>query len=119
MLKQASPTLQVADMRRALTFFQDGLGFRCTFKLDDQHHPEIPYAIVNRDQVELHLQLSTKGAGLSACYITVDQVDDLYAEFQKAGVRITRPIEDSNYGLRDFNIADVDGNTLCFGQPGG
>jgi uncharacterized glyoxalase superfamily protein PhnB len=116
MLKQVSPTLQVADMRRALAFFEGSLGFRCTFKLHDELHPEIPYAIVERDEVALHLQLSARAAGLSSCYITVDEVDALYAEFQQAGVRITRPIEDSSYGARDFNIADVDGNTLGFGQ---
>jgi uncharacterized glyoxalase superfamily protein PhnB len=117
MLKQVSPTLHVADMRRALSFFEVSLGFRCTFKVDDDLHPEIPYAILARDQVELHLQLSPKAAGLSTCYVTVDNVDSLYAEFQRAGVRITRAVEDSSYGGRDFNIADADGNTLGFGQP--
>ena len=117
MLKQVSPVLQVGDMRRALACFEGSLGFRCTFKLDDDLHPQIPYAIVERDQVEIHLQLSAKGAGLGGCYITVDNVDALYAEFQSVGVKITRPIEDSNYGLRDFNVADVDGNTISFGQP--
>jgi uncharacterized glyoxalase superfamily protein PhnB len=116
MLKQVSPTLHVADMRRALRFFWEKLGFRCTFKLDDDLHPEIPYAIVERDQVRLHLQLSAKAAGLSACDVTVDDIDALYAEFQRAGVTITRAIEDSSYGRRDFNIADADGNTIGFGQ---
>jgi uncharacterized glyoxalase superfamily protein PhnB len=119
MLKHVSPTLQVADMRRALTFFEGKLGFRCGFKLDDDLHPQIPYAIVARDQVELHLQLSETGAGLSACYVTVDEVDSLYAEFQRAGVTITRSIEDSSYGMRDFNIVDADGNAISFGQPVG
>jgi uncharacterized glyoxalase superfamily protein PhnB len=117
MLKQVSPTLHVTDMRRALSFFEGHLGFGCTFKVHDDLHPEIPYAIVERDQVEIHLQLSDKAAGLSACYITVEDAGALYAEFQKAGVKVTRAIEDSSYGMRDFNIADLDGNSLGFGQP--
>lgn len=117
MFKQVSPTLQVSDMRRALAFFEGSLGFRCTFTVRDDRHPEIPYAIVARDQISIHLQLSDKSAGLSACYITVDGVDALYAEVEKAGVRVTRAIEDSSYGMRDFNIADADGNTIGFGQP--
>ena len=117
MFKQVSPTLQVRDTRRALAFFESSLGFRCTFKVHDDLHPEIPYAIVERDQVKIHLQLSDKGADLSACYVTVDGIDALYAELQKTGVRVTRAIEDSSYGMRDFNIADADGNTLGFGQP--
>jgi uncharacterized glyoxalase superfamily protein PhnB len=118
MLKRVSPTLRVADMRRALSFYESSLGFRYTFKLEDEHHPEIPYAIVERDDVEIHLQLSPKAAGLSSCYVFLDTgVDALYAELQRAGVPITRPIEDSNYGARDFTIADADGNTLTFGAP--
>jgi uncharacterized glyoxalase superfamily protein PhnB len=118
MLKRVSPTLRVADMRRALSFYEASLGFRYTFKLEDELHPEIPYAIVERDEVELHLQLNPKAAGLSSCYVFLDEgADALHAEFQQAGVRVTRPIEDSNYGARDFTIADADGNTLTFGAP--
>lgn len=117
MLQSVSPTLQVADMRRALAYFEGRLGFQCTFKLDDAHHPEIPYAIVERDQVEIHLQLNARSSGASGCYITVTEgIDALYGDFLKAGATVKRPIEDSNYGMRDFNIADADGNTLGFGQ---
>jgi uncharacterized glyoxalase superfamily protein PhnB len=117
MLKQVSPVLRVSDMRRALAFFEASLGFRCAFKLHDDLHPEIPYAIVERDQVELHLKLDAAAAGKSSCYIVVDDADAIWAEVQRAGVRVTRSIEDSNYGMRDFSIADVDGNDLGFGQP--
>src|SRR5205814_175689 len=80
MLKQVSPTLHVADMRRTLAFFQKSLGFRCRFKLDDELHSEIPYAIVERDQVAIHLQLRTAAAGTSSCYITVEDADSVWAE---------------------------------------
>jgi predicted enzyme related to lactoylglutathione lyase len=116
-LQKVSPTLHVTDMRRTLSFFEGSLGFRCTFKVHDELHPEIPYAIVERDDVAIHLQLRDGAAGTSSCYITVDDADAVWAQVQKAGVRVLRPIEDSSYGMRDFNIADPDGNTLGFGQP--
>jgi uncharacterized glyoxalase superfamily protein PhnB len=50
--------------------------------------------------------------------VTVTDADGLFAEFQAAGARVTRAIENSSYGMRDFNIADPDGNTLGFGQAG-
>jgi uncharacterized glyoxalase superfamily protein PhnB len=105
-------------MRRALSFYETSLGFRCTFKVEDELHPEIPYAIVERDAVEIHLQLDAKAAGQSACYVSLDGgIDDLYTEYGRAGVRFTRAIEDSSYGNRDFTIADADGNILGFGAP--
>jgi uncharacterized glyoxalase superfamily protein PhnB len=118
MLERVSPTLLVADMRRALSYFEHNLGFRCVFKIDDGQDPDIPYAIVERDQVSIHLQLSATHAGSSACYVMVTDADRLFAEFQAAGAHVTRAIENSSYGMRDFNIADPDGNTLGFGQPG-
>jgi predicted enzyme related to lactoylglutathione lyase len=117
MFEQVSPTLPVTDMRRALSFFEASLGFRCSFKLQDDLHPEIPYAIVERDQVEIHLQLREATAGTGSCYITVDDADAVWAEVQRAGVRVIRPIENSDYGMRDFSIADPDGNNLGIGQP--
>jgi uncharacterized glyoxalase superfamily protein PhnB len=116
MLTQVSPTFHVSDMRRALSFFEGGLGFRCTFKVFDELHPEIPYAIVERDQVAIHLQLRPGTAGSSSCYVTVDNVDAIWAEVQQAEIRVTRPIENSGYGMRDFTIVDADGNNLGFGQ---
>jgi uncharacterized glyoxalase superfamily protein PhnB len=117
MLKRVSPVLKVSDTRRALAFYQDRLGFHCTFKLDDDLHPEIPYAVVVRDQVQIHLQLAPSSAGLSSCHITVDGVDALYRAFHEAGVTFIRAIENASYGARDFTIADVDGNNLSFAQP--
>jgi uncharacterized glyoxalase superfamily protein PhnB len=116
MLKRVSPALRVADMRRALAFYEGSLGFRCAFKLEDELHPEIPYAIVERDEVEIHLQRKADAAGKSCCYVFLDGgIDAIYAEYQRTGVRFTRTIEDSSYGNRDFSIADVDGNELTFG----
>lgn len=116
MLKKVSPTLQVSDMRRSLSFFEGSLGFRCTFKVHDDLHPEIPYAIVERDDVEIHLQLSREKAGTSSCWITVTDADATFAEVQEARVTVTRPIENASYGSRDFTIADPDGNSIGFGQ---
>jgi uncharacterized glyoxalase superfamily protein PhnB len=60
--------------------------------------------------------LSDTAAWTSSCHITVEDADSVWAEVQKAGMRVTRAIEDSGYGMRDLNIADPDGNNLGFGQ---
>jgi hypothetical protein len=43
--------------------------------------------------------------------------DALFELLRAQGVSIVRPIENSSYGLRDFVIADIDGNTLGIGEP--
>ena len=43
----------------------------------------------------------------------------LCSEFADAGARITRPLEDAVYGMREFEVTDPDGNVLCFGTDTG
>ncbi len=117
MLLRASPTLPVREMRPALAYYEERLGFRTVFKLEDDLHPQIPYAIVRRDEVEIHLSLSAGAVGTGACYVLVDDARALFDEARERGATVVRPIEDSSYGMRDFTLADADGNRLGFGQP--
>jgi predicted enzyme related to lactoylglutathione lyase len=49
-------------------------------------------------------------------YVWVDDVEELYREFQRNSVKITRGICDQPYGNRDFDLEDCNGYRLCFGQ---
>jgi hypothetical protein len=49
--------------------------------------------------------------------IVCEHLADLERELIDAGVVITRPLEASPYGLNDFVMADVDGNTILLGEP--
>ena len=40
----------------------------------------------------------------------------LLEEFRDAGAAITRPVENTVYGMREFEITDPDGNVICFGE---
>ena len=40
----------------------------------------------------------------------------LHAEYAAAGANITRPVEDTVYGMREFEVTDPDGNVICFGE---
>ena len=49
-------------------------------------------------------------------YIHVAGLDDLQSEFEAAGARISRHIEETVYGMREFDVTDPDGNVICFGE---
>lgn len=111
----AAPCLPVRDMLRSLEFYQRVLGFEPGHLEDD---PPV-YATLHADDVAIHLALDLDGdkAGSGSCCVFVSNVDALFEACVAAGAKITRELEDSPYGLRDFNLTDPDGNVLLFGEP--
>lgn len=49
-------------------------------------------------------------------YVTVSDVDALYAEYQRAGVVFTQALASKPWGMREFGIRTPDGHRLMFGQ---
>ena len=43
--------------------------------------------------------------------------DALFAEYQSRGLAFHEPLEDTDDGLRAFELKDHDGYVLCFAQP--
>ncbi len=77
------------------------------------------YAGVERDNVAIHLQAASetkRQPGHGAINVFVTDVDPLYQELKARGARTTEEPADRPYGMRDFDIVDLDGNLLCFGE---
>jgi uncharacterized glyoxalase superfamily protein PhnB len=74
---------------------------------------------VERDGVVLHLQAASetkRQPGHGAINIFVSDVDALYRELKSRGARTLNEPKDYPYGMRDFDVHDLDGNHLCFGM---
>ena len=101
------------DVDAALDFYTKKLGFHAGFKNG------AVFAIISRDGIEISLTLDRSGtrAGKSSCYLKVSGVDALHEELIEKGVAMTHPLKTESYGMREFMIADPDGNTLNFGEP--
>jgi catechol 2,3-dioxygenase-like lactoylglutathione lyase family enzyme len=105
----------VVDVPKAIEFYRDILDFHCTFTNGDP----ISFAIMKRDAVQLMLQTERLGGvpGRNGCYIKLTGVESLYAEYQKKVVKIVHPLRTEEYEMKEFMIADPDGNTINFGEP--
>ena len=111
----AAAIFSVADVAVSIAYYRDVLGFAVEFEWG----APVSYACLCRDEVALQLaasELAERPAGQSALSIFVADVDALYAELLARGARITAPLADRPYGMRDFNALDPDGNTLVFGM---
>lgn len=104
------PTFRVADVDRAVRHYQR-LGF------DTEYH-DATYAFALRDGVTIHLAHidAPDQAHPATIFLHVTDVDQLAADWRKAGVAVDGP-ENQDYGLREGSHVDLDGNLIRFGSP--
>ena len=115
MLVGAATILTVGDIEASVAYYRDNLGFDVTFQYGEPTY----YACLCRDEVALHLRAARApdwAAGKGAIAIFVDDVDALHAELVKRGARVVKPPQDYPYGMRDFDVVDLEGNQLTFGM---
>jgi catechol 2,3-dioxygenase-like lactoylglutathione lyase family enzyme len=117
------PVLSVRDLPEAVTFLTQVLDFQLAAA-----SPEVAtfYAVLTRDQDELHLNLMSqhRGPGRASVIVTCDDVDALFTSFRARGLpaatRANSPVHggplDQTWGTREVYIDDPSGNTLIFQQ---
>ena len=113
----AEPQLCVRDIAASLKFYSMMLGFSVAFV-----HGDPPfYAQVVRGGARLnlrHVDGPITPAGdeeqLLAATITLDDAGALFAEYQRAGVRVAQPLKTESWGAKTFSVRDPDGNLLLF-----
>jgi catechol 2,3-dioxygenase-like lactoylglutathione lyase family enzyme len=109
----AATTFTVSDLEAALRFYLEVLGFEEDFRFGN-------YAGIKMGGVKLHLSQAgnpnSKPPGSGSVYVFCDEVDDYYAEIVAKGAVPQNPPKDYEYQMRDFVVADPDGNLVGFGM---
>jgi uncharacterized glyoxalase superfamily protein PhnB len=112
-LVRIAPELPVDDVKAALQEYEEKLGFHVSLTL-----PSGDYAIVERGDVALHLfQGEASQHWPGSVHVFTAGLDELLAELQSRGARVTQGIVRHPWGNRDFRVADAYGNTLKFTEP--
>jgi uncharacterized glyoxalase superfamily protein PhnB len=111
----AATVFVVKDIVSSIEHYREALGFTVTF----EYGAPPSYACLCRDEVALHLlaaQQTSRLAGNGAICVFVDDVDGIHAELATRGANVLKPPQDYDYGMRDFDVVDLDGNQLTFGM---
>ena len=125
------PALPVVHIERAVAFYTTKLRFNA-------RHVEPGFAILNRDDIELHLWASgdkkckrrllwlrkcpvVSGAesflaGTASCRIEVLEIDTLYEEYKQRNVlyALDTMVTKQPWGVLEFPVRDLYGNLLTF-----
>jgi len=106
------PTMRFADAQSALDWLSEVFGFH-------------EHAVHRDEQGKIHHAEMSLGAGMimfgegdpatQGIYITVRDADAHYARAKAAGAEITREIEDTPYGSREYSARDPEGHIWSFG----
>jgi uncharacterized glyoxalase superfamily protein PhnB len=112
-LTRVAPEMPVTDLDESLTYYRTKLGFEVEMKM-----PEVDYAIVERDDVALHLfQDRARSHSPASVHIFTDGLEELYTELHARGAQVSQRIVRQPWGNRDFRITDPTGNEIKFTEP--
>ena len=119
-----SPFFIVGNLSESVDFYKR-LGFQIDILVPDE---EPFFAIVSRDNVSLQLKEISPDISPEPnstrhewarwdAFIRVSDPDSLSSEFQAAGLPFHEPLQNTEDGLRAFEIKDNNGYVLCFARP--
>ncbi|PYV42121.1 MAG: hypothetical protein DMG06_15055 [Acidobacteria bacterium] len=112
-LVRIAPELPVTNLEESLSYYRTKLGFEVEMMI-----PQGDYAIVERDDVALHLfQDSAKNHSPASVHIFAQELEELYTELQGRGAQVSQRIVRQPWGNRDFRITDPTGNEIKFTEP--
>jgi uncharacterized glyoxalase superfamily protein PhnB len=113
-LKGPVPVLYVADMDETIRFYCEVLGFRCANRING-------WASLQCDLAEIMLSLPNEHVPFErsnftgSFYFHAEDVDSLWTQLRDKAI-VVYPIENFDYGMREFAIRDINGYVLQFGQ---
>lgn len=112
------PMLATVDLARTVAFYEEFLGFECRGKYPDANPCWV--SLQNGAcEIAFHLPNTEtdfeKPALTGTLYLYVENVDALWKSLGER-VEIVYPIENFDYGMREFGIRDCNGYILNLGQ---
>jgi uncharacterized glyoxalase superfamily protein PhnB len=109
-----APMLTVSALEPAIEFYRDVLGFECVSSAGG-------WACMGLDGIEIMLALPnqhvpfTRPVMTGSLYFKTDDVDAIWIRL-KDQRKVEYPLENFDYGMREFAIRDNSGYLLQFGQ---
>ena len=94
----------VADLDRAIEFYQAELGWPLEFRTEDSAYFDTAGVVLERSASPANPDFIV---GLA-----VDDVDATYHDLVKRGVTIAEVPKDRSWGVRNFYVRDPDGNQV-------
>ncbi len=108
----AVPIIPGRDLAATTAWYRDHLGFTVRRVYEDN------YAVIERDEVELHFW-GPSGIephdSMTMCRVRVSEIEALYETCSTSGiVHPNAPLTRKPWGTNEFAVSDCDGNLVTF-----
>ena len=112
---KAVPEIPVSNVKKAAEYYVNALGFHF-----DWHNDQDGIGGISQGECRMFLTSTLfrepyGNGGRVVVWLNLDsrhEVDELYRRWREAGAKILAEPEDKPWHLREFRVADVDGNQL-------
>ena len=121
-LLRGAPYFPVADLDRAIRYYEDVFGFSAEYV----GGAPAEFAIVSRDGLPIMLRLTSPGNGISPnekqggtwdVFFWVRDLTELSGELSERGAEVVYgPVTRAEYGMKELAVRDPDGYVLGFGE---
>lgn len=108
--------LAVKDLAVAAAYFKDKLGFDLDFTSPGWEFLSFGDFKVMLGECRDEMTAEATGNHSWFAHALVENVDDVYAEFNERGANILSRIANKPWGIRDFTVITPDGHRIVFGQ---
>ena len=108
--------LAVKDLAVSAAYFKDKLGFDLDFTAPGWEF--LSFGIFKVMLGECADEMSAEESGNHSwfAHVLVENVDEVFEEFETNGAIINSAPRDQPWGIRDFCVATPDGHRITFGQ---
>ena len=118
------PFIKCSKIKESLAFYTEILDFEVIQAPDPDPDAFLSaYAFLEREGSFVHLsEHAGDGVFGSVIYVNVEGIEDLYKKFVSNGLKahdrggITMELVTQTWGMKEFAVADPDGNRIRFGQ---
>lgn len=108
--------LAVKDLAAAADYFKSKLGFDLDFTSPGWEFLSFGDFKVMLGECSDEMTAEATGNHSWFAHCLVENVDEVYAEFNERGAAILSRIANKPWGIRDFTVITPDGHRIVFGQ---
>lgn len=108
--------LAVKDLHVEADYYIDKLGFERDFTAPGWEFLSFGDFKVMLGECSDEMTAEETGNHSWFAHALVENVDEVYAEFNDRGAAILSPIADKPWGIREFSVVTPDGHRITFGQ---